>query len=497
MDKIRLTYSGLLAFITRLVSVITGIVFTIIVTRNLTPEDFGLWRLIGGLIYYVIVFEPVVTYWVSRHVARGEPAAKTGLGANSSFSAIAILAYIAIIASVSNLTNSDFKVLMLAAILVPLTYISNTLDGINLGFKPQGVSYGFITFELAKLPAALLLVYFLKMGIAGAILAVAIAYVLRLGILLYTARSKLHEKFEVSLIKRWLKLAWLPLYANIAGLIFTLDVLLVSTILGSVKPLALYAAATTISNTVAHSGVIAQALYPKLLTDIKKEYVEDVLKRVLLFGIPLTAAAIIYAKPALFVLNPVYVVATPAVYIWALATLAYTIAGVMYFVLTGIERVDISFNTKFADYRKSKLFLAPTVFYMQHGSYIGLLVAMLFVTTSFGLQIIDLVTLWAFIGLITQIPFTVYFWRLVVKHLPFSFPWKSIARYTLGAGVSATILFFINNYILIYDVSIYVFAPRLAVSLTIGAVIYFAIIYAIDTDFKSLTKAIFSSLTSK
>ncbi len=494
MSDIRLTYSGLIAFAIRLVSVITGIIFTIIVTRNLTPDEFGLWRLIGSLIYYVVIIEPITSYWVSRHIARGEEAAKTGLFTNGFFSAGACAAYLLMIYFVAPATNSSYSLLLLSTILIPALFISNTLDNINLGFKPQAISYSFLMFELLKIPAGLILVEVIRMGLAGAIIATLIAYLARNLVAFYFAKTKLHERFNFQLVKRWLRLSWLPLYTNIANLIFVLDVLIFSVIVASVKPLALYGAAMAISTIVAHSGAISQALYPKLLADNKKEYVEYILRRLFVFGIPLFAAIIVFAKPALFVLNPIYIAAEPVVYISAITAFAYAMMSTFYGVLTGIEKVDVGLNSKVSEYFKSKLFTVPTLAYIQYGAYVGLLALMLLIAKPLGFADINLIVFWVEIGLVTQIPFTIYAWRLAKRYLPFSFPIQNIARYTLAAAVAVSVLYFVNQYILVYDKSIFVFGPKLLLALSIGGATYFSIVYSLDRDFKMLIKAIIKEL---
>ncbi|SVD37267.1 uncharacterized protein METZ01_LOCUS390121, partial [marine metagenome] len=55
MSKIRVTYSGLISFATNLVTVVTGLIFVIIVTRTLTIEEFGTWGLISGLFAYAVI----------------------------------------------------------------------------------------------------------------------------------------------------------------------------------------------------------------------------------------------------------------------------------------------------------------------------------------------------------------------------------------------------------------------------------------------------------
>jgi len=44
MSNIRVTYSGLISLGTKFSSIITGLVFTLIVTRSLSPEEFGTWE---------------------------------------------------------------------------------------------------------------------------------------------------------------------------------------------------------------------------------------------------------------------------------------------------------------------------------------------------------------------------------------------------------------------------------------------------------------------
>ena len=72
MSGIRVTYSGLISFVVSLLSVLTGVIFTLIVTRQLSQEEFGTWGLIGGMTGYVLIFGPITTYWVTREIARGE-----------------------------------------------------------------------------------------------------------------------------------------------------------------------------------------------------------------------------------------------------------------------------------------------------------------------------------------------------------------------------------------------------------------------------------------
>ena len=148
MSNIRVTYSGLISFMIGLLSIITGLVFTIIVTRQLSPEQLGSWTLIGGLIVYVMVIEPMISYWATRETARDVKSGKTALVSSTIFSTIAITIYLIIALVVSENSQVSRETLFFAAILIPVTFINRILSAINYGWKPHVERYGFLASEI-------------------------------------------------------------------------------------------------------------------------------------------------------------------------------------------------------------------------------------------------------------------------------------------------------------------------------------------------------------
>ena len=165
-----MTYSGLIAFSVSLIGMITGTMFVIFVTRRLSAEEFGLWTLIGSMLVYVTIIQPIITYWSTRQLARGEEVGKTAFGSGWILSAIGFVVYSLIAIGVSFQLGTDLFILLLAGALIPLTFLSTVLNGISLSFKPQITSYGLLTFESIKVPIGFLLVVFMDLGIIGAIL---------------------------------------------------------------------------------------------------------------------------------------------------------------------------------------------------------------------------------------------------------------------------------------------------------------------------------------
>ena len=330
MSGIRVTYSGLIAFAIGLCSIFTGLVFTLIVTRQLTPEQLGSWTLIGGLITYVLVIEPMISYWATRESARSIESGKTALISSSIFSTIAISAYLIIVFFISDASSVNKEILFFAAILIPMIFVNRVLSAINYGWQPHIERYGFLASEISKIPAGFMFVYYLEMGVEGAIIATVIGHFLSIIVLIIFGKKKLQGKFSINFLKKWLKLSWISLYPGITGVIIKLDVLIFTILTGAVVGLAYYTAAFAVSSLVIHSGAISKAIYPKLLNDGKKEHLEGNLVRLLYFSIPLTAISITFMRGGLFALNPEYEIAMIVVLFLSLRTFASTLTVVFH-----------------------------------------------------------------------------------------------------------------------------------------------------------------------
>ena len=131
MSGIRVTYSGLISFATLVISIITGTIFTIIVTRRLDPGDFAVWSLIGRLFVFIMIFDPISSYWTNRQVARDEKVSVTAVGTNSLFSVFGIIIYIAISVFLAYTSDVDLGILLFGALMIPFVYIIKILRAIT------------------------------------------------------------------------------------------------------------------------------------------------------------------------------------------------------------------------------------------------------------------------------------------------------------------------------------------------------------------------------
>ena len=492
MSNIRVTYSGLISFAIRLLTVITGTVFILILTRELTEVEFGTWGLISGIVIYATIINPLVTYWVTREVARGIESGKTALF----FSGISSVGGtgIFIIASffIGTTSEAEYDVLLFSSILIIPIFLNNTLNAINMGFKPQVVSYGLLVFEIVKIPAAFLFVYFINLGVYGAIWAIFFSYLASNLVLILYAKEKLKGKFEKSIVKNWLRLFWIPIYREFPSIFTLSDTVVFTIVTGSVGGVAYYTAARTIGFLVNHTRAFSTALYPKLLEGGPKEYLQDNLNRLFYFAFPLMAFSIVFARPTLFALNPIYEDVWLAVVLLTIRSFFTTINKMFIQSLQGIEKVDMQKDSRLKDYVKSKLTLYPTIELIRNGIYFSVLAAIFYIFINQTEA--ELVNYWALTGLIIEIPLFMYTYSLTKKSFPIVIDKQVFIKYLLVSVVTFSFIHILIEKYLLYVNRIFEFLPQVMIYTAFGIGLYFAITYLIDVKTRKLVKDIINEI---
>jgi len=492
MVGIRVTYSGLITFGIRLITIFTGLIFTVIVTRQLSIEEFGTWGLINGIIVYALIINPIVSYWVTREIARGEKTAKTALVSSSVLSTGGILIYLLAAYIVGIQSGADLSILFFSVILVPIIFIKDCLNAIVIGQKPHATSYGLLVFEITKIFGGLFFVYLNELGLEGAIMAIFLAYATNTIILAFYTKNQLRTRFQKKYLLKWVKLFWLPTYRKIPGLIQMSDVVVFSIMTGSVVGIAYFTAARTIGMLVHNVGGLSQGLYPKLLESEKQEFLQENLIKLFYFAFPLTAFSIIFAQSGLFVLNPVYQVAAPIVIFISLRTFLRALNKVFFAALQGMEVIDKDKHATFKEYTRSKLVWIPTFDLVRHVAYIGILALLLFVFSSQTDNILDLVLYWSVIGFVVEIPLILYIIHLVKKSFTLKIDKTSILKYLLASIIVFGSVGIIMEEYLEYKESIFEFFPSLMVFIFISVLGYLGITFLIDRRTKVMFKAIWN-----
>jgi len=465
-----------------LFSVLTGLAFTTIVTRKLTPTDFGFWQVISVTITYFAVVTNIVGYWAPRFIARGENVAKSSLVYNTVAGGLATLAYIPVSYFISSTLNLDLFYFILFSPQVFLSYVSMALEGVNRGCAPQHIGYSFIIYEIVKVASAYALIVLVKQSLVGAILAVIAAQLSKVLYLLIVTLPLVKEgSLKLEHIVRFTKLAWIPLYCNIASYVNTLDVYIIVYFTQTTLPVALFRVAFILSSIVFYSASFSSALYPRILAKKAGKDVEETLRLTLMFAIPMTTGLIVLAKPVLCIFGVKYLAAYELLIILTAVFLILSTSRVFETVILGAEEVDLNKKARFKEYLKSNLFLLPTVQYLVHGAYLLLLAVVM------ALKPLDAALAWSIVFAASKIALTLWEYTYSKKLVEFKLPFKSIAKYLLASTVMAAVLLALKADKVI-EVKIFTLMLKLTPYLFIGIVVYFAVLLAIDKYSRELLK---------
>jgi len=480
-SEIRLKYSGLIVFASNILSVATGLAFVLMVTRNVSTEEFGIWGNISDLSSYFILLSGVIPFWATRFVAREHAgSAKTGLIANIFISVAATSIYLALIPIILPIlqVNSIYAILYtIVSIQILEQYITSALAAILHAKQPQTIGYGLLVSEVCKVILGFTLIIQLKLGLQGALYSIIISFLIRIAFYIKLTIRELKETVKWSYLKEWLKVSPINIYSAVGNRIaaFTLILLFVY---GGELARGYHGAAATFTNIIGYSSLLAFALYPRLLSGSSSEDVSVSLRLVTMFAIPMTVGVMVLSDSYLTMLKVDFAEARPVLLVLAISVLCLTLSQVFNTVVLGTERVDAKAKIAFRELVKSRLFLLFTLPYIQS---VVTLPTIFVILTSIAKTSLEAATYLALISLLASSAMLIVRYAIARKCLVFNFPWNNVFKYILASAAMATVLL--------------VIPPPTRLSITVaftlmGGAIYLTVLALIDKEAKSLLKSI-------
>lgn len=491
--KIALQYSGFVVFAARLVSVITGLAFSLMVARSavITPtvDEYGVWgNLYQILLPYFTLFSGVIPFWTLRFAAREkEGAVKTGVLANTLVAVVAAAVYVSLIPLLTSMFKAEAYTLVyaVAALQIVEIYLISVLEACIQAQKPQYVGYGFIVGDVCRVLLGFVFMIVLQQSLLGAILSLVIASAIRVLFYFNVLITEFKQKVKFNYMREWLKGSTFNLY-NLLGDRIAATIFLMMSHYGGQTAQGYYTASTLVATVVTYSSTLAFALYPKLLAESNLEDATTSLKMVLMFAVPMTAGVIGLADSYLIIQDVSYVVAEPVIITLAVDALILTLSSIYYYVLLGVEKVDEKAEIPFRQVAKSRLFIVfslpyahsaitlPTTFYVINNLARN---DPLFITTSAVL-----------INTIAHLAMFIVLYLIVRKATKVIVPYKNIAKYIFASAVMAVFLRFIPHPTTIM---------LTLVVTAMGGIIYILILLAIDREARTLAFTILRELERK
>ncbi len=481
-------YSGLMLLIARNLSLITGFLFTLLVVRSLSLQEFGDFQFVSSLLYYFTFPSLIVTYWALRDSARGEFNLKSSLSLSLILGVFFFLLFLLSSSPSSQILKIDYLLFFVASFQIFVIYLLKVMESSALGRNPSLEAFSLIILEVSKLAFGFYLLRFLNYGILGALISIIMAQLIQALILLYKFRPLLKIAINKGLFKKWITLAWLPLFSNLSYLILNLDAVIVSLITLDTNSLALYKASLSLTQVIYNISIFSVPLYPFLLAGGKVKYSNSMLKISLLLSTPATIALIVLAEPLLYLLRPDYIIASNGLRILSLAALIMVLSNFFEIVILGKERVDVEKDSKLKDYLASKLFKIPLINLISNTIYLSLLAFIsFFLVLNRSYEPMNLMEYWSLITLFSYLMAFLVKFRIVKREQKISINFGSWLKYSL-ASLPMALALYLYKINLNMNLRFFPLLSHLTVMTILGLVIYSVVLFLIDDEFRELAK---------
>jgi hypothetical protein len=347
---------------------------------------------------------------------------------------------------------------------------------------PQTIGYGIIVEESCKVLLGYILIVRLQQALMGVLLSIIIGTAVHVAYYLKLLLPELRESIKWSYVKEWLKGSALNVYSYVGDKIAAFTSILL-IIYGGQAARGQYQAAMTVAGIIVYSSFLSFPLYPRLLGENSAKDTEHALivslKTVLMFAIPMTTGAIVLSNSYLIGLNEIYAEATLVLIVLAVNAFVQIISGFFSSVLFGLEKADEQAKVPLRKLVKSPLFKAFSLSYVQAAITLPITI---YALVMFAQN--QPITAAVYVGIIDTVARLVVFlilYAIVCRMVKLSIPWENIAKYVFASAIMAVVLFLIPHPTRLY----------LTLGITaVGAIIYFAVLMAIDKE----TRALFNSV---
>ena len=492
--------SGLILFLSRLISVATGLAFTIMITRSVPEAEYGIWvNITIDIVTYFTLLSSILPFWIIRFFARGyKDSAKTGVFANLLFGIGSVVFYVILIPFLLpflHISPNYLPIYLLASIQILEIYLISAFRPILRTVKIETLAYGLLIEEMTRVVLGYWLIINLGMGLYGAMLALISAFFVQFLVYLYASRKFLHGKIKWSYVKEWMKGSVANLYNIIGQRIAAFSTLLLIIICGEkvgLEARAYYGAAFQIASVINYTVFLVFALYPRLLMKQKSEDISESFKLFFMFAIPMTIGIIVLADSFLTILGKGkvagksidYSVATPVLRLLAPSMLALSISQVLNSIIFSAEKFDLEAKISLRKLTRSKIFVIFTLPYFKALIMLPTLnIVLPFFTSDPVMSAFCLVILL----IIANIFLLIVRILLLRGTLTFMFPWKNVFNYSFASAIMATFLLWIKHPTRISTTLFYTLC---------GGSVYLIVLLAIDKEARALVRAILVEIKS-
>jgi O-antigen/teichoic acid export membrane protein len=482
--------TGLSAFTAKMISIVTGTVFILMVTRTLTQSQFGFWEIITTVVAFSLYPANLIDFWATRDSARGRATGATALVANLVLSVLGVAFFLAIALLSYGRISVALYPFLVASVMVPIGYWYTTGLAVLYGVRPQRYGYVLLSGEGSKLVVAFVVLYLLKLQIVGVILSLGLSNLVQAMLSTYYVRATFSGGVRLSVARRWLGDSWLPGLNTGAYLVAIADSLVVAIASGSTLVTAYYQAAFVVATVVANSFFLSYALYPMLLRGASEKLVGPLLNVSLMLGIPMAVGASVLAYQILYLVRPAYVASSFVLCILAFSTLTLSVSNFFDNSLMGMDTADLVEKRNLQTYLRSNLFFVSKINLLYGILYVPSVFFLVYFGTMSGWGVEALAEGWAAL----QITFALATTAIKLSRLGTS-SLKGVGRplliYTSAALLMGGILYLVAPVVVVYSTDAAVYGIRLLALVVFGGLAYLGILYLADRQSRIILQKVY------
>ena len=495
MDDRDSKYAGLLSFLASMVSLGTGLLFSVMIARRLSVSEYGIWQYYTAVMTLMVFPGTVIDFWMTRDLARGKGVLNTGLLMNGLLSALsnALLIVISILSGPATYISPE--ILLTFIFYLFLLLLSNALDSASVAVRPTLHGLGRLVLEVVKVLLGVIFIVWLRLGLLGALISIDLAFLSKCAVMyLGMCRSSVGAaSLSSGLI--WLRRGWIPALGIIPDLLRSVDLLFLAWLTGSTVPTAYLGMARTISAMIGYSGLLAISLYPRLLGGEEGRHVGSSIGTVSMLAFPMAGGLIALALPILYVFGPNYAPAAVSLQLLSVATLLDVFRSLSMSILQGTEKADISQNASATELIRSNLAAPRLVEILAQATNTLVSLAIIYIVGTQEMQYGYLATALSLINLIIALPLLLVIVKLSRKAYHYAVPWRSIARQLLATAVMVVAVLTLYPARAISSSISEVLTGLLPV-VALGAIVYFVVLLAIDRETRAKLRRLGRSIRS-
>ena len=440
---IRVRYSTIVNFLSRLYKLVVSIGFTLFITRKLSVQEYGLFTTIMALTSIFTAPTIFTNMWITRFYARKRYEVVSAalalallyvpLGFGLSF----LAGYLFI-----GISGSNIALFAIAGVIVGVSIFWQAISSILTSTKPFLAGKISIFQETARFITAYVLVVILAYRVLGALSAVLSSVIIALFLSDYYVRK---YRFKIPRprlvgehIRRILFNSYIPFVNMISNIMMVFERPLV-TLITRTTVIAAYFGVSYIPRSVIMqtSGGLTLGLSAKLLRTPSRRDTEDVLRITSIISIGMTILMLVFGTSILSLFRVEYASAYILFILYSLEAILITYANVFRTVAVSSETKDLySFGIELKStplFKLSMAYLVRCTVALLTGSFAS------YALILAGISDPVLIALpYPLMWMLSAIPYLIYAYRSAKQKLEFMIPWREILS-TVLAGVIASI----------------------------------------------------------